>query len=131
MRASRLMPAPPHAPHANVCLHRDAVLRQAADYLPLAICHLPLTTHHLPLTHYHSLLTICYVLLQLLDNLAAGNEVVVGPQNGLRHSEGPMGRTSLIDPPPAPTAASSLLLLAPAKRRPSIELEVRSAARRT
>jgi len=34
----------------------------------------------------------------LLDNLAAGNEVVLGPQNGLRHSEGPMGRTSLTEP---------------------------------
>ena len=32
----------------------------------------------------------------LLDNLAAGRPVTIGPQNGLKHSEGPMGRTSLL-----------------------------------
>merc|ERR1719502_2127088 len=36
--------------------------------------------------------------IKLLDDLAAGNEVVVGPQNGLKHSMGPMGRTSLTEP---------------------------------
>jgi len=40
--------------------------------------------------------------IKLLDDLAAGNEVVVGPQNGRKHSLGPMGRTSLTEPPPAP-----------------------------
>lgn len=40
--------------------------------------------------------------IKLLDNLAAGNEVVVGPQNGLKHSEGPMGRTSLVGEAPGP-----------------------------
>jgi len=40
--------------------------------------------------------------VKLLDDLAAGNEVVVGPQNGLKHSEGPMGRTSLTEPLAAP-----------------------------
>ena len=40
--------------------------------------------------------------IKLLDDLVAGNEVVVGPQNGRKHSLGPMGRTSLTEPPPAP-----------------------------
>ena len=39
---------------------------------------------------------------QLLDDLLAGNEVIVGPQNGLKHSEGPMGRTSLTSTPSGP-----------------------------
>jgi len=38
----------------------------------------------------------------LLDKLAAGEEVVLGPQNGRKHSLGPMGRTSLLEPPPGP-----------------------------
>jgi len=38
----------------------------------------------------------------LLDKLAAGKEVTVGPQNGRKHSLGPMGRTSLIEPPAGP-----------------------------
>jgi len=38
----------------------------------------------------------------LLDNLKAGKEVMVGPQNGLKHSLGPMGRTSLIGEPTGP-----------------------------
>ncbi len=38
----------------------------------------------------------------LLDNLAAGKEVTVGPQNGRKNSCGPMGRTSLLEPPPGP-----------------------------
>jgi len=38
----------------------------------------------------------------LLDNLRDGNEVTIGPQNGRKHSLGPMGRTSLIEPPPGP-----------------------------
>jgi len=38
----------------------------------------------------------------LLDKLAAGTEVTVGPQNGRKHSLGPMGRTSLIEPPSGP-----------------------------
>ena len=49
--------------------------------------------------HRASLWMLCP---QLLDDLAAGNEVVVGPQNGLKHSMGPMGRTSLTEPPPGP-----------------------------
>jgi len=40
--------------------------------------------------------------IKLLDDLTAGNEVVVGPQNGLKHSLGPMGRTSLTEPPSGP-----------------------------
>ncbi|EOD19723.1 hypothetical protein EMIHUDRAFT_242709 [Emiliania huxleyi CCMP1516] len=32
----------------------------------------------------------------------AGNPVKIGPQNGLTNSEGPMGRTSLIEPPLGP-----------------------------
>jgi len=40
--------------------------------------------------------------VQLLDNLKAGNPVKIGPQNGLTNSEGPMGRTSLIEPPLGP-----------------------------
>ena len=31
-----------------------------------------------------------------------GKEVVVGPQNGLKNSMGPMGRTSLFEPPSGP-----------------------------
>ena len=38
----------------------------------------------------------------LLDNLKAGKEVVVGPQNGRKNCLGPMGRTSLTGPPPGP-----------------------------
>merc|ERR1719453_2163884 len=38
----------------------------------------------------------------LLDNLKEGRPVKVGPQNGRKNSLGPMGRTSLIDPPPGP-----------------------------
>ncbi|KAL1525629.1 hypothetical protein AB1Y20_020482 [Prymnesium parvum] len=40
--------------------------------------------------------------VKLLDDLAAGREVVVGPQNGRKHSLGPMGRTSLTEPPSGP-----------------------------
>jgi len=40
--------------------------------------------------------------VKLLDNLAAGKPVVVGPQNGRKHSLGPMGRTSLTEPPTGP-----------------------------
>jgi NADH dehydrogenase (ubiquinone) flavoprotein 2 len=40
--------------------------------------------------------------VKLLDNLKDGKEVVVGPQNGLKNSMGPMGRTSLFDPPSGP-----------------------------
>ena len=38
----------------------------------------------------------------LLDNLASGKEVTVGPQNGLINSLGPMGRTSLVGEPAGP-----------------------------
>lgn len=38
----------------------------------------------------------------LLDNLKAGKEVTIGPQNGRKHCLGPMGRTSLTEPPPGP-----------------------------
>ena len=38
----------------------------------------------------------------LLDNLKEGKEVVVGPQNGRKHSLGPMGRTSLVGEPRGP-----------------------------
>ena len=40
--------------------------------------------------------------VKLLDDLAAGNEVVIGPQNGRINSLGPMGRTSLVDAPVGP-----------------------------
>ena len=40
--------------------------------------------------------------VKLLDDIAAGREVLVGPQNGRKHSLGPMGRTSLKEPPPGP-----------------------------
>ena len=40
--------------------------------------------------------------IKLLDNLRDGKEVTVGPQNGRKNSEGPMGRTSLTSPPPGP-----------------------------
>jgi len=40
--------------------------------------------------------------VQLLDDLKAGNPVKIGPQNGLTNSEGPMGRTSLTEPPLGP-----------------------------
>ena len=40
--------------------------------------------------------------VKLLDDLASGTPVTVGPQNGRINSLGPMGRTSLIEPPPGP-----------------------------
>lgn len=40
--------------------------------------------------------------ITLLDNLAAGRDVKVGPQNGRINSLGPMGRTSLKGTPPGP-----------------------------
>jgi len=40
--------------------------------------------------------------VKLLDDLKEGREVIVGPQNGRKNSLGPMGRTSLTDPPPGP-----------------------------
>jgi len=40
--------------------------------------------------------------IKLLDDLAAGREVVIGPQNGRKNSEGPMGRTSLMEEPTGP-----------------------------
>ncbi len=40
--------------------------------------------------------------VKLLDDLKAGNPVKIGPQNGLRNSEGPMGRTSLTGTPSGP-----------------------------
>lgn len=40
--------------------------------------------------------------VKLLDDLTAGQPVVVGPQNGRKHSLGPMGRTSLTEPPTGP-----------------------------
>jgi NADH dehydrogenase (ubiquinone) flavoprotein 2 len=40
--------------------------------------------------------------IKLLDQLKAGEQVVVGPQNGRKHSLGPMGRTSLTSPPTGP-----------------------------
>jgi len=40
--------------------------------------------------------------VRLLDDLAAGRKVKVGPQNGRRNSEGPMGRTSLTGEPTGP-----------------------------
>eukprot|EP00308_Calcidiscus_leptoporus_P005644 CAMPEP_0119404010 /NCGR_PEP_ID=MMETSP1334-20130426/143676_1 /TAXON_ID=127549 /ORGANISM="Calcidiscus leptoporus, Strain RCC1130" /LENGTH=276 /DNA_ID=CAMNT_0007427967 /DNA_START=18 /DNA_END=848 /DNA_ORIENTATION=+ len=40
--------------------------------------------------------------IKLLDNLRDGKEVKIGPQNGLKNSEGPMGRTSLTGPPSGP-----------------------------
>ena len=40
--------------------------------------------------------------VKLLDDLKAGNPVTIGPQNGLRNSEGPMGRTSLTGTPSGP-----------------------------
>ena len=40
--------------------------------------------------------------VKLLDDLINDREVVVGPQNGRINSLGPMGRTSLTEPPPAP-----------------------------
>ena len=40
--------------------------------------------------------------VKLLDNLKEGKEVVVGPQNGLKNSMGPMGRTSHFEPPSGP-----------------------------
>ena len=39
---------------------------------------------------------------KLLDDLKAGNPVTIGPQNGLRNSEGPLGRTSLTGPASGP-----------------------------
>ena len=40
--------------------------------------------------------------VKLLDDLKAGREVIVGPQNGRKNSLGPMGRTSLTEPPSPP-----------------------------
>jgi len=40
--------------------------------------------------------------IALLDNLKEGRPVKIGPQNGLTNSEGPMGRTSLTEPPSGP-----------------------------
>lgn len=40
--------------------------------------------------------------IKLLDNLRDGKQVTVGPQNGRKNSEGPMGRTSLTSPPMGP-----------------------------
>lgn len=40
--------------------------------------------------------------VQLLDNLKDGKEVTIGPQNGRKHCLGPMGRTSLTEPPNGP-----------------------------
>lgn len=40
--------------------------------------------------------------ITLLDNLAAGKEVTIGPQNGRINSLGPMGRTSLTGEPSGP-----------------------------
>ena len=42
--------------------------------------------------------------VELCDHLVAcaGKEVVVGPQNGRSNCLGPMGRTSLTEPPPGP-----------------------------
>jgi len=39
---------------------------------------------------------------KLLDDLKAGNPVKIGPQNGRINSLGPMGRTSLTEPPSGP-----------------------------
>lgn len=40
--------------------------------------------------------------VKLLDDLKAGRPVKIGPQNDRIHSEGPMGRTSLIGPASGP-----------------------------
>ena len=40
--------------------------------------------------------------ITLLDNLRDGKEVTIGPQNGRKHSLGPMGRTSLVGEPSGP-----------------------------
>ena len=40
--------------------------------------------------------------ITLLGNLRDGKKVLIGPQNGLVNSEGPMGRTSLTGPPRGP-----------------------------
>ena len=40
--------------------------------------------------------------IKLLDDLKAGRPVKIGPQNDRIHSEGPMGRTSLTEPPSGP-----------------------------